>query len=135
MCMHAKFSRKFVEFEKSMKKLKNKKNIEHAVDMLQKSGKAEKTRLNKLSGDIKDFRQNVENTNSEMFFVVDNINSTITNLLAGMDILNIENTKMNQTITELTRKLTNMSQQMDLMEHRTNLNNLTKTKDKSNNLL
>ena len=84
---------------------------------------------------MKDFRQNVENTNSEMFFVVDNINSTITNLLAGMDILNIENTKMNQTITELTRKLTNMSQQMDLMEHRTNLNNLTKTKDKSNNLL
>ena len=47
MCMHAKFSRRFVEVEKSVKKLRSSQNLENILNVLEKNDKTEKIRLNK----------------------------------------------------------------------------------------
>ena len=41
MCMHAKFSRRFVEVEKSVKKLRSSQNMENKLNVLEKNDKTD----------------------------------------------------------------------------------------------
>jgi hypothetical protein len=119
MCMHAKFSRRFFEVEKSVKKLRSSQNMENKLNVLEKSLKTEKTKMNSWISNLNEFQRSSKNENAEMLYILDNFNSSITKMIEEGEVLKMENSKMNQTIQESSDHIKNITQQLNLFNDRT----------------
>ena len=98
MCMHAKFSRKFVEIEKSMKNIRNNQNLANKIKMLEERDKTEKTRINKLREDYNTFTKKIEDANKAESTLIESITNTVEKLVEKVELLKVE--KLNQNHTE-----------------------------------